>query len=292
MEKNYVVMTDSSADLNPALEQELGVDIIPLSVNCGNRTFLDYPDEREIKTSEFYGMLRSGANAKTAAANVETFLTAMSRHLEQGKDVLYLGFSSGLSSTYSASEIAAQELRERYPERKVLTVDTLCASMGQGLLVWLTVQELKHGATLEEAAKYAEDNRLHLCHWFTVDDLVYLKRGGRISPAATLIGTMLGIKPVMHTDSEGRLTPVSKARGTKAALRALVDKVGEIGVEPAKNQPMLICHANCPESVEYVKGLLKERFGVTDVRDDFIGPVIGAHTGCGTLGLFFVGTER
>lgn len=178
MEKNYVVMTDSSADLNPALEQELGVDIIPLSVNCGDRTFLDYPDEREIKTSEFYGMLRSGANAKTAAANVETFLTAMSRHLEQGKDVLYLGFSSGLSSTYSASEIAAQELRERYPERKVLTVDTLCASMGQGLLVWLTVQELKHGATLEEAAKYAEDNRLHLCHWFTVDDLFFLKRGG------------------------------------------------------------------------------------------------------------------
>ena len=183
MEKNYVVMTDSSADLNPALEQELGVDIIPLSVNCGDRTFLDYPDEREIKTSEFYGMLRSGANAKTAAANVETFLTAMSRHLEQGKDVLYLGFSSGLSSTYSASEIAAQELRERYPERKVLTVDTLCASMGQGLLVWLTVQELKHGATLEEAAKYAEDNRLHLCHWFTVDDLFFLKRGGRVSAA-------------------------------------------------------------------------------------------------------------
>ena len=158
MEKNYVVMTDSSADLNPALEQELGVDIIPLSVNCGDRTFLDYPDEREIKTSEFYGMLRSGANAKTAAANVETFLTAMSRHLEQGKDVLYLGFSSGLSSTYSASEIAAQELRERYPERKVLTVDTLCASMGQGLLVWLTVQELKHGATLEEALLAVPDS--------------------------------------------------------------------------------------------------------------------------------------
>lgn len=215
MEKNYVVMTDSSADLNPALEQELGVDIIPLSVNCGDRTFLDYPDEREIKTSEFYGMLRSGANAKTAAANVETFLTAMSRHLEQGKDVLYLGFSSGLSSTYSASEIAAQELRERYPERKVLTVDTLCASMGQGLLVWLTVQELKHGATLEEAAKYAEDNRLHLCHWFTVDDLFFLKRGGRVSAATALVGSALGIKPVLHVDNEGHLINVSKARGRK-----------------------------------------------------------------------------
>ena len=225
MEKNYVVMTDSSADLNPALEQELGVDIIPLSVNCGDRTFLDYPDEREIKTSEFYGMLRSGANAKTAAANVETFLTAMSRHLEQGKDVLYLGFSSGLSSTYSASEIAAQELRERYPERKVLTVDTLCASMGQGLLVWLTVQELKHGATLEEAAKYAEDNRLHLCHWFTVDDLFFLKRGGRVSAATALVGSALGIKPVLHVDNEGHLINVSKARGRKNSILALVDRM-------------------------------------------------------------------
>ena len=183
MEKNYVVMTDSSADLNPALEQELGVDIIPLSVNCGDRTFLDYPDEREIKTSEFYGMLRSGANAKTAAANVETFLTAMSRHLEQGKDVLYLGFSSGLSSTYSASEIAAQELRERYPERKVLTVDTLCASMGQGLLAHYALNNRDAGMSLAENVAWLEENKGKVCHWFTVDDLNHLKRGGRISAA-------------------------------------------------------------------------------------------------------------
>ena len=246
MEKNYVVMTDSSADLNPALEQELGVDIIPLSVNCGDRTFLDYPDEREIKTSEFYGMLRSGANAKTAAANVETFLTAMSRHLEHGKDVLYLGFSSGLSSTYSASEIAAQELRERYPERKVLTVDTLCASMGQGLLVWLTVQELKHGATLEEAARYAEDNRLHLCHWFTVDDLFFLKRGGRVSAATALVGSALGIKPVLHVDNEGHLINVSKARGRKNSILALVDRMERSAIEPEKQK---IGRASCRERV-------------------------------------------
>lgn len=249
MEKNYVVMTDSSADLNPTLEQELGVDIIPLSVNCGDRTFLDYPDEREIKTSEFYGMLRSGANAKTAAANVETFLTAMSRHLEQGKDMLYLGFSSGLSSTYSASEIAAQELRERYPERKVLTVDTLCASMGQGLLVWLTVQELKHGATLEEAAKYAEDNRLHLCHWFTVDDLFFLKRGGRVSAATALVGSALGIKPVLHVDNEGHLINVSKARGRKNSILALVDRMERSAIEPEK-QTVFISHGDCLADAE------------------------------------------
>ena len=281
MEKNYVVMTDSSADLNPALAQELGVDIIPLSVNCGGRTFLDYPDEREIKTSEFYGMLRSGANAKTAAANVETFLTAMSRHLEQGRDVLYLGFSSGLSSTYSASEIAAQELRERYPERKVLTVDTLCASMGQGLLVWLTVQELKHGATLEEAAKYAEDNRLHLCHWFTVDDLFFLKRGGRVSAATALVGSALGIKPVLHVDNEGHLINVSKAR----------DRMERSAFEPER-QTVFISHGDCLADAEFLAQAVRRRLHVPRIEINYVGPVIGAHSGPGTLALFFLGTER
>ena len=199
MEKNYVVMTDSSADLNPALEQELGVDIIPLSVNCGDRTFLDYPDEREIKTSEFYGMLRSGANAKTAAANVETFLTAMSRHLEQGKDVLYLGFSSGLSSTYSASEIAAQELRERYPERKVLTVDTLCASMG--------------------------------------------------------------------------------------------DRMERSAIEPEK-QTVFISHGDCLADAEFLAQEVRRRLHVPRIEINYVGPVIGAHSGPGTLALFFLGTAR
>ena len=291
MEKNYVVMTDSSADLNPALEQELGVDIIPLSVNCGDRTFLDYPDEREIKTSEFYGMLRSGANAKTAAANVETFLTAMSRHLEQGKDVLYLGFSSGLSSTYSASEIAAQELRERYPERKVLTVDTLCASMGQGLLVWLTVQELKHGATLEEAAKYAEDNRLHLCHWFTVDDLFFLKRGGRVSAATALVGTVLQIKPVMHMDDAGTLKNVTKARGRKAALKALAQRLADTATDPA-DQTVFICHGDCLDDAEYTAEQIRALVPVKDIIINYVGPVIGAHTGPGVISIFFVGTHR
>ena len=212
--------------------------------------------------------------------------------LKGGEDVLYIGFSSGLSGTLQSACIARDELREKYPARKIYVFDSLCASMGEGLLVYHAAMMKRAGTDIESLYKWLGENTLKLCHWFTVGDLNHLKRGGRVSSTAALVGTMLGIKPVMHTDSEGRLTPVSKARGTKAALRALVDKVGEIGVEPEKNQPMLICHANCPESVEYVKGLLKERFGVTDVRDDFIGPVIGAHTGCGTLGLFFVGTER
>ena len=205
--------------------------------------------------------------------------------------MLYLGFSSGLSSTYSASEIAAQELRERYPERKVLTVDTLCASMGQGLLVWLTVQELKHGATLEEAAKYAEDNRLHLCHWFTVDDLFFLKRGGRVSAATALVGSALGIKPVLHVDNEGHLINVSKARGRKNSILALVDRMERSAIEPEK-QTVFISHGDCLADAEFLAQEVRRRLHVPRIEINYVGPVIGAHSGPGTLALFFLGTAR
>ena len=290
--RDYVILTDSCCDLSAEMAAELGVEVLPLSLQMGDRTYRNYLDGREIGFHEFYERVRSGELATTSAVNVGEFEEKMREILKTGKDILSISFSSALSTTYQSSVIAAEELKDEFPDAKILTVDSLCASLGQGLFVYLCAQEQKKGKTIDEVKTFAEETKGRVCHWFTVDDLNHLKRGGRVSSTAALVGTMLGIKPVMHTDSEGRLTPVSKARGTKAALRALVDKVGEIGVEPAKNQPMLICHANCPESVEYVKGLLKERFGVTDVRDDFIGPVIGAHTGCGTLGLFFVGTER
>ena len=292
MEKRFQIVTDSSCDLPQALADELDLAVLPLHVLIGEHTYANYLDGREIGFKEFYDKLRNGERATTSAVNVSEFTAVMEGKLKEGLDILFIGFSSGLSTTYQSGAIACDELREKYPERKLIAIDSLCASLGEGLLLYLAAKKQQSGASMDEVADYVRETIPHLCHWFTVNDLMFLKRGGRVSSTAALVGTMLGIKPVMHTDSEGRLTPVSKARGTKAALRALVDKVGEIGVEPAKNQPMLICHANCPESVEYVKGLLKERFGVTDVRDDFIGPVIGAHTGCGTLGLFFVGTER
>lgn len=291
MERNYVVMTDSSADLTAGLVEQLGLDVIPLSVNVGEQSFMNYPDEREISSPDFYDLLRKGANAQTSAVNVDTFLNAMSVHLKAGKDVLYLGFSSGLSSTYGASEIAAQELRETYPDRKILTVDTLCASLGQGLLVYLTMQKVLSGATIEEAAAYAEENRLHLCHWFTVDDLFFLKRGGRVSAATALVGSALGIKPVLHVDNEGHLINVSKARGRKNSILALVDRMESSAIEPQK-QTIFISHGDCLADAEFLAAEVRKRFGVTDITINFVGPVIGAHSGPGTLALFFLGTER
>lgn len=291
MNNSYVVMTDSSADLTSELVETLGLDVIPLSVNVGEKSFMNYPDEREIGSHDFYEMLRGGANAKTSAVNVDTFLNAMSVHLKAGKDVLYLGFSSGLSSTYSASEIAAQELRDTYPDRKILTVDTLCASLGQGLLVYLTMQKVLAGATIEEAAAFAEENRLHLCHWFTVDDLFFLKRGGRVSAATALVGSALGIKPVLHVDNEGHLINVSKARGRKNSILALVDRMEQSAIEPGK-QTIFISHGDCREDAEFLASEIRKRFGISDITINFVGPVIGAHSGPGTLALFFLGKER
>ena len=274
--RDYIIMTDSCCDLSQQEVEELELTVLPLSFTIEGKTLLNTPDHADMSPEEFFAKIAAGADCTTAAANVGQFTDAMEKVLQEGKDI-----------------IAAEDLREKYPEAKILVIDSLSASRGQGMLLYRAVRERREkNLTIDELDAYVRSIIQSQCHWFIVDDLNHLKRGGRVSSTAALVGTMLGIKPVMHTDSEGRLTPVSKARGTKAALRALVDKVGEIGVEPEKNQPMLICHANCPESVEYVKGLLKERFGVTDVRDEFIGPVIGAHTGCGTLGLFFVGTER
>ena len=291
--REYVLMTDSCCDLPDQMAKDLQLEVLPLTMHMDGQDYPNTLDGAAISNEEFYRRIRAGKMATTSAVNVGQFEDAMSAILEQGKDILCISFSSALSTTYQSACIAAEDLREKYPEAKVLVIDSLSASRGQGMLLYRAVRERREkNLTIDELDAYVRSIIQSQCHWFIVDDLNHLKRGGRVSSTAALVGTMLGIKPVMHTDSEGRLTPVSKARGTKAALRALVDKVGEIGVEPEKNQPMLICHANCPESVEYVKGLLKERFGVTDVRDEFIGPVIGAHTGCGTLGLFFVGTER
>ena len=287
----YVILTDSSADLSAKMVAELGVEVIPLSFTMEEQTYHNWPDNREMDPGDFYRRLREGAMATTAAVNVAEYTQAMEPILKQGKDVLVLAFSSGLSATCNSARIAAGELSEQYPDRKVFVVDTLCASLGQGLLVWYAARQKQAGKTIEEVRDWTEEHKLNLCHWFTVDDLMFLKRGGRISAATAVLGTMLAIKPVMHVDNEGHLIKVGTARGRNASLKALVDHM-EQTVLDLKDQVIFISHGDCLSDARKVADDVKARFGVETVIINYVGPVIGAHSGPGTVALFFLGSER
>ena len=288
---DYVIMTDSSCDLPAALAEKMELSVLPLYVDVDGQKYVNYLDEREIAFSEIYAKLRTKCPAKTSAVNVNDFMGPMEEALSSGRDVLYIGFSSGLSSTYDAGTMAAKEMAERFPERKIYTVDSLCASLGQGLLVYLAWQQKQQGRTIEEVRDYVEDNKLHLCHWFTIDDLMFLKRGGRISGATAVVGSMLSIKPVMHVDNEGHLIKVGTARGRKASLKALADHAELLGVDLA-GQTVFISHGDCIEDANFLADIMRARFGVKDFVINYVGPVIGAHSGPGTVALFFLGKER
>lgn len=288
---SYAIITDSSADLDQELVERLGVDVVPLSLDLGGKIYRDWPDRRELDPKELYARLRAGEVATTSAVNVADAREAIEPHLKAGEDVLFLAFSSGLSSSCQSVRLAVGELLEEYPQRKCYVVDTLCASLGEGLLVYLTALKRQEGGTIEEARDFAEEQKLHLCHWFTVDDLQFLKRGGRISAATAMLGTMLSIKPVLHVDNEGHLINIAKARGRQASIKALVDRAAQSAIQPA-GQTMFICHGDCLEDAQYLEGLVRERFGVKTVHIGYTGPVIGSHSGPGTLALFFLGTER
>lgn len=289
--KPYVIISDSTADLSESIVKEIDVAIMPLQFEMDGITYRNYPDEREMKSADFYGLMRSGKMPKTSQLNVTDFCEFFSGYLLQGQDILYLSFSSGLSGTYNNSLIAIEELKEQFPEREILSVDTLAASMGEGLLVYLTAQKRKQGMSLHELAKWVEDNRLHLCHWFTVDDLHHLKRGGRVSAATAIVGSALNIKPVLHVDDEGHLINVSKTRGRKASLDALVDHMAE--TYTGEYDTVMVCQGDCMKDAEYVAAQVKKRCkGVDRVIIGNIGPVIGAHAGPGVLALFFYGERR
>ena len=289
--RDYIIMTDSCCDLNAHMAQELELNVVPLTVHMNGKDYANMLDGSEISFEEFYKNIRSGILSTTSAANVGQFEDAMRAVLAQGQDIVCINFSSALSATYQNACIAAKTMADEFPESHVYVVDSLSASLGQGLLLYLAVQKKREGLSAEELVQWVEENKLHIDHWFTVDDLNFLKRGGRVSAATALVGTMLSIKPVMHTDNEGRLTLVDKARGRKASLKALLDAIERLAIEPEK-QTMFICHADCEEEAKQVAAEIQRRFGTTDIRIHYIGPVIGSHTGPNTMGLFFVGTER
>lgn len=289
--RDFVIMTDSCCDMTAQMAEELELKVLPLSLLMGEDTYRNWLDGREIGFHNFYERIRAGATATTSAVSVGDFEEAMRPILAEGKDILYLAFSSGLSTTYQSAVIAADGLREEFPDAKIYVVDSLCASLGQGLFVYLCAQQKRAGKTIDEVRDYAEATKLKVCHWFTVDDLNHLKRGGRISAATALFGTMLTIKPVLHVDNEGHLISVSKARGRKASLLALVDRMEQTAIDP-KNQTIFISHGDCEADAQFVADEVRRCFGTEDIHINYVGPVIGNHSGPGTLALFFLGTER
>lgn len=284
----YQIITDSCCDYPQQMYEELGLRKVALTVRFRGEETNQYS---EAWLKEMYDGLRKGEVATTAAVNPEIWAEAMEPVLRGGEDVLVLAFSSGLSTTYQSAVIAANDLMEKYPERKVYVVDTLCASLGQGLFVYYAAKKRREGMELEALNAWCLENRLKLCHWFTVDDLMYLKRGGRVSAATALVGTMLNIKPVLHMDDEGHLINVGKTRGRKASIQALADKMGELGI-PGANDTVFICHGDCLEDAKYLESLVRERYGVKEVLIYYTGAVIGSHSGPGTLSLFFLGEHR
>ena len=288
---DYILMTDSSADLPDKLVRELNLEVLPLTFVLKGKNYKNWPDNREMAPKAFYRQLREGAVATTAAVNVADVVERVEPLLQQGKDVLLLSFSSGLSATCDSARIAAQELGEQYPERKFFVVDTLCASLGQGLLVWYTARERDRGHSIDEVRDWVEERKLNLCHQFTVDDLHFLKRGGRISAATAMVGSMLHIKPVLHVNDEGLLINTGKARGRQAALKALVDRMEETAIDPG-SLTVFISHGDCLEDAQTVERMVRDRFGVQEIYINYVGPVIGAHSGPGTVALFYVGTNR
>ena len=289
--REYVIFTDSSADLDIKMVEECGLDIQPLTFNLDGTSYENWPDERSLSSKEFYAKLRTGSMSSTSQVNVAAFVEAFKKILDAGKDVLYLGFSSALSGTVHSGVLAAEELAAEYPDAKVLVVDTLAASLGQGLLVWHAVQKKREGMSIEELASWVEENKLKMAHWFTVNDLGFLKRGGRVSGTAAMLGTMLNIKPVMHVDDAGRLIPKEKVRGRKQSLNALLKHMEETG-ENLSEQTVFISHGDCLEEAQELAETMKQRFGVQDVYINYVGPVIGSHSGPGTMAIFFFATGR
>ncbi|MBQ9952744.1 MAG: DegV family protein [Clostridia bacterium] len=286
----FVILTDSGCDLTAKLAEELELVVLPLSVTVNGKEYHNYLDEREISHKDFYALLRAGNTGKTSAINLDTFKEAMNEILKEGKNILYLGFSSGLSGTYQVGALAAEEMAEKYPERKILHADTLCASLGQGLLIYHAVMQKRAGKTIEEVRDFVLENRLNLAHWFTVDDLNHLKRGGRVSAATAMVGTLLSIKPVLHVDDEGHLINMEKARGRKASIQRMAQKVQEDMLE--MDQPIFISHGDCQEEAEQLADLLRGKPHIGEITIGYVGPVIGAHSGAGTLAVFYLGKKR
>ena len=288
---DFEIVTDSSCNLKEEMIDEFGLHVLPLTFMVDGEQRQSYLKGQVTDLQQFYTMMREGKVITTSLPNLADSEALLRGLLEAGRDVLYLGFSSGLSGTYEAISLLCNQLAAEFPERKIFSVDTLAASGGEGLLVWHAVQKAREGLSIEELRDWVEQHRLNLAHWFTVDDLMFLWRGGRVSKTSAWAGTLLNIKPVLHVDDEGHLIPMEKVRGRKKSLNALVDHMEQTAIDPA-NQTIFITHGDCIEDAQYVADLIKDRFGYESFLINHVGPTIGAHTGPGVVALFYMGDYR
>ena len=289
-QRKFDIITDSGCDMPADYLQNNGIVCVKLGFTMNNVNYEGESGEK-ITEQEFYQKLQGGAMPTTYQVTGETAKGYIEKSLKNGRDVLVLAFSSGLSGTAGSFVVAARDLQKAYPERKIFVVDSLCASMGQGLLLDYVVKKADEGATIEETASYAEKLKPQICHHFTVDNLFHLKRGGRVSGATALVGTILKIKPIMHVDDNGKLVAIGKVIGRKKSLHALVDRLFELA-DMSENDPIFISHGDCIDDVEYVKGLIQERLPKVQIYVNYVGAVIGTHSGCGTLAIFHKGKQR
>lgn len=280
----YEIFTDATIDLPPKVIDSLGIKVIPMDFEMDGKAYSHYPDERELDSKSFYKMAQEGLMTTTTQITPARFIEYFTPILKEEKDILYISFSSGLSGTYGSSEIAILNLKEDYPDRKIMSVDSLCASSGEGLLVYLAAKEKENGKTIEELYDWVERNRLNICHWYKVDDLFHLKRGGRISSVAATFGTALNIKPLLNMNNDGKLQLVEKLRGTKTCEHHMINKLKE-NYLPEKYDTIIISHADCEHEAALLEQMLKKECEVGEIIHSKIGPVIGSHTGAGTIGL-------
>lgn len=287
----YEIFTDVTSDLPLEVIDFLGIKVIPMDFQIDGKVYSHYPDERELDSKDFYKMIQEGLMATTTQITPSRFMEYFIPTLEEGKDIIYICFSSGLSGTYGSSKIAIQNLKDDYPNRKIMSIDSLCASSGEGLLVYLAAKEKEKGKTIYELYDWIENNRLNICHWYKVDDLFHLKRGGRISSVAATFGTVLNIKPLLNMDDDGKLQLVEKLRGTKTCEHRMLDKLKE-NYLPDKYDTIIISHADCKHEAMLLEKMLRKECEVGEIIHSNIGPVIGAHSGKGTLLINFYGKQR
>ncbi|MEG0614955.1 MAG: DegV family protein [Oscillospiraceae bacterium] len=288
MNADYIIYTDDTSDLPANFYKENQIGLVYLNYTLEG---VEYSGTKTLSPKDFYDKMRSGATPQTSQMTPEQATFAFEKALREGKDILHLGFSSGLSGSFNSARIAMDSLREKYPERKMFCVDTLCASLGEGLLLFKAIQLKKAGKSIDDVYSWLEENKLHLCHLFTVDDLMYLHRGGRVSKATAVAGSILGIKPILHVDDEGHLTPIGKIRGRKQSITALADEMGK-RIGDWGNATIAISHCDCEDEAIQLRDIVMKRFPIKECIINYVGTVIGAHAGPKTLALFFMGNSR